>query len=79
MNLPVWGVHEPGREPVLSMGRVGDSDIGEDILDGGRAGEVLVEEQLLWNNPLVVSLVWPGGKVSTRGRESELFSLADVL
>ena len=64
--IPVWGVHESGGEPVLSMARVRDPDIGENILDGGRGGEVLVKEQLLWNNPLVIGLVWPGSKVPTR-------------
>ena len=48
------------------MARVWDPDIGENILDGGWGGEVLVKEQLLWNNPLVISLVWSGSKVPTR-------------
>ena len=50
------------------MARVGDSDIGEDILDGGGGGEVLVKEQLLWDNSLVISLVWTSSKVPRRRR-----------
>ena len=71
-ELPVGGVHEPGGEPVLSVARVRDPDVGENILDGGRAREVLVEEELLRNYPLLISLVWPGSKVSTRGRSDTI-------
>ena len=66
--LPVGGVHEPGGESVLGMTRVRDPDVGEDILDGGGGGEVLVKEQLLWDNSLVISLVWTSSKVPTRSR-----------
>ena len=48
------------------MTRVRDPDVGEDILDGGGGGEVLVKEQLLWNTSLVISLVWTSSKVPTR-------------
>ena len=50
------------------MTRVRDPDVGEDILDGGGGGEVLVKEQLLWDNSLVISLVWTSSKVPTRSR-----------
>ena len=72
LALPVRGVHQPGGEPVFGVARVRDPDVGENILDGGGAGEVLVEEQLLWNNPLLVSLVWPRSKVSTRRRSDAI-------
>ena len=65
---PVGCVHEPGGESVLCMTRVRDPDVGKDILDGGGGGEVLVKEQLLWDNSLVISLVWTSSKVPRRSR-----------